>query len=116
MAKASPADQLLLLDLQALDSKIVKIDRAFMTDLMPEHPDFGRAKQLMRAMVTLAHTLNLSVIAEGVESLSQLHVLEELGCNKAQGYALARPSAAPDVAYRLPALAPDHPAHPGLHS
>ena len=92
-----------VLNLFPLD--ILKIDRVFMADLLPGHPDFARARQLMSAMVTLAHTLGLQVVAEGVESLSQLGVLEELGCNGAQGYALAQPSAAPDVAFRLPALA-----------
>ncbi len=54
----------------------------------------------------MAATLGLRVVAEGVETSAQLAVLEQLGCDMAQGYLLGRPMAAPHPAPLLarPAL------------
>jgi EAL domain-containing protein (putative c-di-GMP-specific phosphodiesterase class I) len=65
----------------------LKIDRSFLRDV-PQDPT-GLA--LVRAMVDLARTLDLDVIAEGIESAEQLDVLVELGCRYGQGFHLARP-------------------------
>jgi EAL domain-containing protein (putative c-di-GMP-specific phosphodiesterase class I) len=48
---------------------------------------------LVRAMVSMAHALGLSVVAEGVETAEQLKILRGLGCEMAQGYLFARPQA-----------------------
>ena len=45
----------------------------------------------MRAIIELAHTLRLQVIAEGVEETGQASILEAAGCEYAQGYLFARP-------------------------
>ena len=45
-----------------------------------------------RAIIAMAHGLKLAVVAEGVETVEQLMLLEEYGCDLAQGYHLGRPS------------------------
>ena len=51
----------------------------------------------MRGIITLAHSLRLEVIAEGIETAAQLHFLEELGCDGMQGIYLSRPLPAPTL-------------------
>ncbi len=65
----------------------IKLDRSFMTEL--EHSPQARA--IVRAVLALGKSLDISVLAEGVETLEQLHLLESEGCNEAQGYFLGRP-------------------------
>ena len=43
------------------------------------------------AIVSMAHVLNMSVVAEGVETLEELQILRELGCDEVQGYTLSHP-------------------------
>lgn len=47
---------------------------------------------IVAAMVELAHSLGLSVVAEGVETVSELEVVRRAGCDDAQGYLLGRPA------------------------
>ena len=49
------------------------------------------ALALVRAIVTLGHSLRKRVVAEGIENATQLALLRELGCDEAQGYHIARP-------------------------
>jgi diguanylate cyclase (GGDEF)-like protein/PAS domain S-box-containing protein len=65
----------------------VKIDRSFVTQIGTN----SRDKQIVHAIVALAKSLQLSVTAEGIESTEQLRQLRALGCNRGQGYLLARP-------------------------
>jgi len=65
----------------------VKIDQAFVRDIASDDKDGA----IVRAIIELAHTLHLSVTAEGVESADQLRSLREMGCDKAQGYWLGVP-------------------------
>jgi EAL domain-containing protein (putative c-di-GMP-specific phosphodiesterase class I) len=65
----------------------LKIDRAFVRDL-PGHQEDA---SIVSALVNMARSLNLNVTAEGVETLEQLTVLRDLGCDQAQGYLLCRP-------------------------
>ena len=51
----------------------------------------SRDDVLVRSIIELAHNLGLSVVAEGVESASQVERLRELNCDAAQGYHLGRP-------------------------
>ena len=65
----------------------LKIDRSFIDDVPASQHDSTIAK----AIISLAHNLNLSVIAEGVETHAQLGFLAENGCDEIQGYLLSRP-------------------------
>lgn len=66
---------------------ILKIDRSFVDGL----PDGEQDAQIARAIVAMAHSLNLAVIAEGVETHDQLTFLREHGCDEVQGYLFGRP-------------------------
>lgn len=72
----------------------VKLDRTFLTTL-DRHPN---SRALVEATINLAHALGLNVVAEGVEEAATLDVLTTLGCDLAQGYYIARPAAANDLA------------------
>ncbi len=50
---------------------------------------------LVRGIIGLARDFGARVVAEGVETVEQLHALRELGCDEIQGYLLARPMPAP---------------------
>ena len=66
----------------------LKIDRAFVHDLTESEGN----RSIVSAIVALAHSLNLEVVAEGVEHSAQAQVLRELGCDLLQGFGLARPA------------------------
>jgi diguanylate cyclase (GGDEF)-like protein/PAS domain S-box-containing protein len=66
---------------------VLKIDRSFVDGL----PDGERDAQIARAIIAMAHSLNLAVIAEGVESHAQLNFLREHGCDEVQGYLFGHP-------------------------
>jgi EAL domain-containing protein (putative c-di-GMP-specific phosphodiesterase class I) len=65
----------------------VKIDRSFIANLDCD----PRAENFLRAVIELAHTLDLKVVAEGVETEPQCALLAALGCDLAQGYFFSRP-------------------------
>lgn len=65
----------------------LKIDRAFVQDLPGDPNDAG----ITRASITLAHTLGLEVVAEGVENEAQLEFLRAANCDFIQGYHVSRP-------------------------
>jgi EAL domain-containing protein (putative c-di-GMP-specific phosphodiesterase class I) len=56
-----------------------------------------RDRSIVRAMVDLAHTLDLEVVAEGVEDEAILRQLATFGCDRAQGYHVARPMPAAEL-------------------
>ncbi len=70
----------------------LKIDRSFMQDV----PNDDDARSIVKSIITLAHTLNLSVIAEGIESAEQLAILYENKCDYAQGFYFSEPLNADD--------------------
>lgn len=70
----------------------LKIDRAFVRDLSKH----GKGELLTETLVSLGRSMNLAVIAEGVETHEQFERLQELGCEFFQGYLFGKPSA--DVA------------------
>ena len=76
--------------LSTLPITSLKIDRSFVQRLQ----DGTRNSEVVKAIVTLGHSLGRSVIAEGIESPAQLAKLRELGCGFGQGYLLARPLSA----------------------
>jgi diguanylate cyclase (GGDEF)-like protein len=73
--------------LQRLPIDIIKIDREFVTPLATD----PKADRFMKALVGLAHTLELRVVAEGVETQAQADVLTAAGCELAQGFLFSRP-------------------------
>ena len=76
---------------------ILKVDRSFVLEC-----DAGsEATAITRAIISLAHSLNLRVVAEGVERQSQMAVLNALGCQEFQGYLFARPMPVGEVAAYL---------------
>ena len=73
--------------LKTLPLDQLKIDRSFVCDLMTDPLD----ADIARTIVTLAHALNLDVIAEGVETLEQSERLSSYGCTRFQGFYFGRP-------------------------
>ena len=65
----------------------LKIDRSFIRDLTLDAGDLA----IVEAIIAMAGHLHIEVIAEGVESWPQLEKLRELGCDRAQGFLLAKP-------------------------
>jgi diguanylate cyclase (GGDEF)-like protein/PAS domain S-box-containing protein len=76
--------------LSTLPITSLKIDRSFVQRLQ----EGTRNSEVVKAIVTLGHSLGRAVIAEGIESPAQLSKLRELGCGFGQGYLLARPLSA----------------------
>ena len=73
--------------LDKLPINILKIDRVFVQDLQFN----ANRKHLLTAVINLAHKLKMTTIAEGVETQAQASLLFGLGCDKLQGYHIARP-------------------------
>lgn len=69
----------------------LKIDRSFISNIGPD----GENAEIVRTILTLAHNLGMSVIAEGVETAAQLELLRQMGCEYGQGFYFSRPVAAP---------------------
>ncbi|MGE4339122.1 MAG: EAL domain-containing protein, partial [Pigmentiphaga sp.] len=65
----------------------LKIDRSFVSDIRNRHDD----AVIVESIITLAHNLGLSVIAEGVEMADQIIHLKTAGCDEVQGYHISRP-------------------------
>jgi diguanylate cyclase (GGDEF)-like protein len=76
-----------LSQLQRLKMDVLKVDRAFTAEL-------GNSKEgrvFFQAIVSMAHALGMSVVAEGVETEGQLAILQALDCNEVQGYFVSHP-------------------------
>jgi len=69
----------------------IKLDRSFMAELNGA----PQSAAIVRAVLTLGESLNIPVLAEGVETIEQLAFLREQGCDEAQGYLLGRPGPLP---------------------
>lgn len=76
-----------LMYLRKLPAQELKIDRSFVQAMDGSPEDVA----IVAAVVALAHTMHLQVVAEGVETLAQRNTLERLGCDQLQGYLLGRP-------------------------
>ena len=75
----------------------VKVDRSFISRLCED----ARYAHLVEAMIRMAHALDLSVVAEGVETADQLDALGDLHCDRVQGFLLAAPETAQRFRDRL---------------
>jgi len=76
-----------LTHLRRLPIDEIKIDRSFIKDLETDPDDAA----IVQSTIDLAHSLNLSVVAEGVETAMTWNRLRDFGCDQAQGFYLARP-------------------------
>ncbi|HYM55468.1 MAG TPA: EAL domain-containing protein [Solirubrobacteraceae bacterium] len=83
--------------LQRMPVDVLKIDRSFIAALGDGH----QGRELLEAILAVAQSLSLAVIAEGIEEHGQLSALEELGCQMAQGFLLGHPVPADDIAALL---------------
>jgi len=75
--------------LQQFDVDIIKIDRSLVVNIVETHS----AQRIIDAVVRLGHDLDLEIVAEGVETLEQLHTLHDLDCDAVQGFLTGKPSA-----------------------
>lgn len=73
----------------------IKIDRSFVQELASNNQN---AKTLVNTIISLGHTLNMQVTAEGVETVEQADSLMSMNCDDAQGYLYSKPIAAVDLA------------------
>jgi diguanylate cyclase (GGDEF)-like protein len=90
--------------LARLPVDILKIDRSFVVRMR----DAGYPRNIVAMIVSLAHTLGLKVIAEGVEDDEQVHLLKELGCDQIQGYYVSHPVPAQQIEVMLRSDAGQH--------
>ncbi|MCP3689181.1 MAG: EAL domain-containing protein [Gammaproteobacteria bacterium] len=72
----------------------IKIDRSFVMDMICD----GKSRSIVQSIIVLAQSLNLHVVAEGVETQSIVDELASMGCDTAQGYHYAKPLASYSVA------------------
>lgn len=98
--------------IKKLPSNTLKIDRSFIKDLSGG----GSESAIVMAMVTMAHQLNLTVTAEGVETVEQLRLLTGMNCDQVQGYFLGRPLPSCEVAGLLNSDPKTVPWEHDLHS
>ena len=86
--------------LHRLPVEILKIDRSFIKHIA----DGAKERAIVTGMVELAHAIGMRVVAEGVETAGQLSELRRIGCDVVQGWYIARPAPAEEVAELLEPL------------
>ncbi|MBF0428683.1 MAG: bifunctional diguanylate cyclase/phosphodiesterase, partial [Magnetococcales bacterium] len=79
--------------LRRLPVHILKIDRSFVREITTNKEDAA----ITHAIITMAHTLNLTTTAEGAEEQAQRDLLTKLGCDELQGYIISRPLPAAEM-------------------
>ena len=100
-----------LAQLKMLPVQELKIDKSLILRLDQDSDD----QKIVRSTIEMAHYLGLKVVAEGVENLASLRLLQGMGCDSVQGYYLARPLTAAalqgwlaDLPPQVRALAEEH--------
>ncbi len=73
--------------LKRLPLDVVKIDRSFVRDILDDRDD----QVILEAIISMAHQLRLTVVAEGVENHQQLEYLKSVNCDQIQGYVISAP-------------------------
>ncbi len=86
--------------LKRFPAQTVKIDRSFVSGLPQDRDDAA----ITQAVIAMAHSLGLQVVAEGVETDAQLAFLQRMGCDQVQGYFIGRPMPAEQLRQRLDRL------------
>ena len=82
-----------LTHLRQLPAEVIKIDQSFVRDMLEDADDLA----IVQGVIGLAAAFHRAVIAEGVETSAHGKLLQELGCEVAQGYGIARPMPAADL-------------------
>lgn len=95
--------------LQRLPVTEIKIDRSFVADMVTD----GDSAVIVKTIVDMAHNLDLSVVAEGIEDEATLRMLEGFGCDLGQGYLFSRPAEADQIDAMAAAGAWTRPPTPG---
>jgi diguanylate cyclase (GGDEF)-like protein len=83
--------------LRAFPGASLKIDRSFVQSV----EESGSDAAIVRSLIAMAHSLDLKVIAEGVERPAQLRILAEYGCDFVQGFLLGRPAPPEEITRRF---------------
>jgi EAL domain-containing protein (putative c-di-GMP-specific phosphodiesterase class I) len=83
--------------LKNLPINTLKIDGTFIKDICNNEND----KQIVKALIIMAHSMNLLVVAEGVEEQNQFNVLARYDCDEIQGYLLSKPVPAKEMTAML---------------
>ena len=76
--------------LKALEVDTLKLDRTFFLD------ENSRSRSVVRNVIQLAHSLHMSVVAEGIENMEQVEALRKMDCDLIQGYVYSRPISVDD--------------------
>ncbi|WP_428428841.1 sensor domain-containing protein [Pararhizobium sp.] len=82
-----------IVGLMKLNPSRLKIDRALVKPII----EAAEQRKLVGSIIDIGHSLNIEVVAEGVETMHHAHILRDLGCDILQGYAFARPMARADL-------------------
>jgi diguanylate cyclase (GGDEF)-like protein len=80
--------------LRTMPAHVLKLDMSFIVDVKADND----ACKIVSAMIDMAHALQKSVVAEGIERTDQLLLLKSLGCDRGQGYLLGKPVNAAEIA------------------
>jgi EAL domain-containing protein (putative c-di-GMP-specific phosphodiesterase class I) len=83
--------------LQQFAIDTLKIDRGFISRVESN----GEGGEIVQTIVTLAHSLGMEALAEGIESTDQLAFVSDLGCSFAQGFLYSKPLPAGELSYLL---------------
>lgn len=79
--------------LKSMPIDVIKIDRSFIRDIPSDEDDIA----ITTAIINMAHSLDIEVVAEGVETLEQFELLRKLGCDNIQGYLFMKPASAQET-------------------
>jgi diguanylate cyclase (GGDEF)-like protein len=79
--------------LKTMPIDVIKIDRSFIRDIPSDADDIA----ITTAIINMAHSLGIEVVAEGVETMEQFELLKELGCDNIQGYLFMKPAGAQET-------------------
>ncbi len=82
-----------LMYLKTFPIDTIKIDKSFVNDVTTDSDD----RAITQAIISMAHSLKLDVVAEGVETKEQLEILRSQGCDIIQGYLFSKPIPADDI-------------------